>query len=81
MEDESDYPETADDDLAERVEAIEEQLSGSKSEGSIGGLVYAFGSMLAMILSFSLNHSILWAIGHGICSWFYVAYRVYEGNY
>ncbi len=40
-----------------------------------------FGSALAMILSFQLNHSILWAIVHGLCSWFYVVYRALKGNY
>ncbi len=39
------------------------------------------GSALAMILSFQLNHSILWAVLHGVCSWLYVFYRLYEGNY
>ena len=38
-------------------------------EGGIG-----FGSCLAMILSFNHNHSILWAIFHGLCSWIYVLY-------
>jgi len=32
------------------------------------------GSALAMILSFNANQSILWAILHGIFSWFYVIY-------
>lgn len=32
------------------------------------------GSALAMILSYSANQSILWAILHGIFSWFYVIY-------
>jgi hypothetical protein len=32
------------------------------------------GSALAMILSWSINHSILWAILHGIFGWFYVIY-------
>jgi hypothetical protein len=41
----------------------------------------SMGSALAMILSFQLNHSILWAVIHGICSWFYVVYRVLKGNY
>jgi hypothetical protein len=39
----------------------------------------SMGSALAMILSFSINHSILWAIVHGICSWFYVIYRAIRG--
>lgn len=32
----------------------------------------SFGTALAMILSWSRNESILYAIVHGICSWFYV---------
>jgi len=32
------------------------------------------GSCMAMILSWEHNHSILWALGHGICSWGYVIY-------
>ena len=32
------------------------------------------GSALAMILSYSANESILWAILHGLFSWFYVIY-------
>jgi hypothetical protein len=49
------------------------------SDGS--GVVYSLGAALAMILSFELNHSVLWAVLHGVCSWFYVIYRAYEGNY
>ena len=33
-----------------------------------------FGSALAMVISFTVNHSILWAILHGIFGWFYVIY-------
>jgi hypothetical protein len=50
-----------------------------KKEGTIAGI--SMGSALAMILSFQLNHSILWAIIHGLCSWFYVLYRGFKGNY
>ena len=32
------------------------------------------GASLAMAISWSLNNSILWAILHGFCSWFYVIY-------
>lgn len=32
------------------------------------------GMTLAMILSFARNHSILWAILHGILNWIYVIY-------
>jgi len=34
----------------------------------------SFGTALAMILSFSANKSILWAIVHGLISWIYVLY-------
>jgi len=33
-----------------------------------------FGSALAITISWSVNHSILWAIFHGFLSWVYVAY-------
>lgn len=33
-----------------------------------------FGSALAIAISWSANHSILWAIVHGMLSWFYVIY-------
>ena len=34
----------------------------------------SFGSALAMVLSYSANHSILWAIIDGILSWIYVIF-------
>jgi hypothetical protein len=33
-----------------------------------------FGCALAMVISYVANKSILWAILHGIFSWFYVVY-------
>ena len=33
----------------------------------------SFGSALAIAISYTTNHSILWAIIHGILSWLYVA--------
>lgn len=33
-----------------------------------------FGSALAITISWSANHSILWAVLHGLFSWFYVLY-------
>lgn len=32
------------------------------------------GSALAIVTSWSVNHSVGWAIVHGLCSWFYVIY-------
>jgi hypothetical protein len=34
----------------------------------------SFGSALAIAISWSANHSILWAILHGVLSWIYVIY-------
>jgi hypothetical protein len=33
-----------------------------------------FGTALAITISWSVNKSILWAIIHGVFSWFYVVY-------
>jgi len=55
---------------------------GSMSKrGNAATAGMSMGSALSMILSFELNHSVLWAIVHGLCSWFYVIYRAYKGNY
>lgn len=34
----------------------------------------ALGGVLAIVVSFSINHSILWAVIHGIFGWFYIIY-------
>ena len=43
--------------------------TGTATSSGIG-----FGSALAITISWSLWHSIVWAIGHGVCSWLYVIY-------
>jgi len=40
----------------------------------------SFGSALAIVISWSQNHSILWAIIHGVLSWFYVIYFALTRN-
>lgn len=35
-----------------------------------------FGTALAITISWSVHHSILWAILHGFFSWFYVIWYV-----
>jgi len=35
-----------------------------------------YGIYLAMIMSWSVNHSVLWAIFHSLFSWIYVLYHV-----
>jgi len=44
----------------------------SRAEVTKAGV--SFGSALAIAISWSVNKSILWAIIHGIFSWFYVIY-------
>jgi hypothetical protein len=39
-----------------------------------GGI--SLGSILAIVISFNVNHSILWAIIHGFLGWLYVIYYV-----
>ena len=41
----------------------------------------SFGSALAIAISWTQNHSILWAIVHGILSWFYVIYYALTRNH
>jgi hypothetical protein len=36
----------------------------------------SFGAALAISMSFFHNHSVLWAIIHGLFGWLYVAYYV-----
>lgn len=40
----------------------------------------SFGSALAMVISWSLYKSVLWAIIHGIFNWFYVIYFLFTGS-
>lgn len=42
-----------------------------KAKGGIG-----LGSILAMIISYTTWHSILWALIHGIFGWGYVIYYI-----
>jgi hypothetical protein len=44
---------------------------------SAGVGLWGFGSMVAITLSWSVHHSILWMILQGIFSWFYVVYYAY----
>jgi hypothetical protein len=44
----------------------------ARQEATRAGI--SFGSALAIAISWSVNKSILWAILHGVLSWFYVVY-------
>ena len=39
-----------------------------------------FGSALAMVISYTAHKSVLWAIVHGLFSWFYVIYFLITRN-
>jgi hypothetical protein len=47
----------------------ERQLQRGRCQYGIG-----FGTALAIAISYTNNHSILWSIIHGFFSWFYVIY-------
>ncbi|MCU0822131.1 MAG: hypothetical protein MUC95_06625 [Spirochaetes bacterium] len=36
----------------------------------------SFGTALAIVVSYAHNHSIIWAIIHGVLGWVYVIYFV-----
>lgn len=47
-------------------------MSSTRVEVTRAGV--SFGSALAIAISWSTHQSILWAVVHGIFSWFYVVY-------
>lgn len=61
-------------DVRENVKTFKKSWEFDVSDLPLFG--FGFGSALAMAASFFTNHSILWAIVHGLCSWFYVVYYV-----
>jgi hypothetical protein len=48
------------------------------SEVATAGI--GFGTALAMTISWSVHHSVIWAIIHGVFSWFYVIYWCLFGD-
>jgi hypothetical protein len=56
----------------ERIAMNENRYYGVRVEGAKYGV--GFGSALAIAISYTNNHSILWAIIHGILGWLYVIY-------
>jgi hypothetical protein len=50
-------------------------MSATNTTASAG---IGFGSALAITISWSLWHSVLWAIVHGVFSWFYVLYYLWK---
>ena len=70
------YPDL--EDLESRIEDLENNQNQGSGNNYIGEIfIYIPGLVLAMILSYTVNQSILWAILHGYLSWFYVIYRAF----
>jgi hypothetical protein len=51
-------------------------MNGTVVNYSVEGAKYgiSFGTALAIAISYTNNHSVLWAIIHGLFSWLYVIY-------
>jgi hypothetical protein len=47
-------------------------MTSIRKEVVRGGI--SFGTALAIVISWTANHSIVWAIVHGLFSWVYVIY-------
>jgi hypothetical protein len=60
------------DDLSNKVNDISKNVNNFTEIFLIDGTF--FGCALGMIISFCVNHSVLWAILHGLFGWFYVIY-------
>ena len=41
------------------------------------GSSYGFGAVLGIVISWTANKSIIWAIIHGLLGWFYVLYYLF----
>jgi len=53
-------------------------MNGKVANYSVEGAKYgiSFGTALAIAISYTNNHSVLWAIIHGFFNWLYVIYYV-----
>ncbi len=73
-----DYEETDLGDLESRVADLEDaaEKNGSGSGVGCGAAIYSLGATLSVVISWEANHAVLWAILHGLLSWFYVIYAV-----
>jgi len=46
--------------------------TNTQSSGGSAGV--GFGAVIAIILSWSINHSVWWCLLHGFFGWFYILY-------
>jgi len=61
-------------DVSAVLSSYHSLMGDSRSGAAKVGI--GFGSALAITISWSVNHSIFWAIVHGVLSWIYVIYYV-----
>ena len=47
-------------------------MSGPRNDAARAGI--GLGTAIAVAISWSVNKSVVWAIVHGVLSWFYVIY-------
>jgi hypothetical protein len=56
------------------IDPITPRQGGATRSMQMARAGVSFGSALAITISWSEHHSVLWAIGQGFLSWLYVAY-------
>ena len=49
-------------------------MTDRRNQKVVAGSSIGFGTILAIVMSWTANHSILWAIIHGLLNWIYVIY-------
>jgi hypothetical protein len=60
--------------LESRLGALESEVKDPWFGFNLPTSIYRLGAMIAISISWSCNHSILWATVHGITSWGYVIF-------
>ena len=48
------------------------------NSGSTHSVTFGVGSVLAMAMSYYINHSVGWLILHMFCGWIYVVYSAFH---
>lgn len=62
---------------SEEINKYLRAMNGTNKESSgCGCLFLVAGAAMATCLSWATNKSIVWAIVHGLCNWFYVIYFI-----
>lgn len=68
--------------MRESIESIMSEINTDKeSQDRSSKIIYkgmSIGNIIAAILSWELNRSILWCVLHTILGWFYVGYWYYN---